>query len=129
MSSETTLIDGNIRPDSVDKVLFANDFASTLDKKNENIEGAPSYVNGNAIFLKQSFRRQQPEWAKGDGAFLIMRTAFIHSKPPSAIQIRRRNIVVDTLLDEQAISSEACWASHSTAHRPVARPSEESLGG
>jgi hypothetical protein len=41
MSSETTLIDSNIRPDSLDKVLFANDFASTLDKKNENIEGAP----------------------------------------------------------------------------------------
>jgi hypothetical protein len=82
MSSETTLIDSNIRPDSLDKVLFADDFASTLDKKNENIQGAAPYVNGNAVFLKQSFRRQQPEWAKGDGTFLIMRTAFIHSNPP-----------------------------------------------
>jgi len=110
MSSETTLIDSNIRPDSLDKVLFADDFASTLDKKNENIQGTPPYVNGNAVFLKQSFRRQQPEWAKGDGVFLIMRTAFIHSNPPSAIKIRRRNIVVEILLNEQAISWEPCWA-------------------
>jgi hypothetical protein len=117
MSSETTLIDSNIRPDSLDKVLFADDFASTLDKKNENIQGAPPYMNGNAVFLKQSFRRQQPEWAKGDGAFLIMRTAFIHSNPPSALDIRRRTIVVEILLNEQAILSEPCWAFHSTEYK------------
>jgi hypothetical protein len=110
MSSETTLIDSNIRPDPLDKVLFANDFASTLDKKNENIQGAPPDVNGNALFLKQSLRRLQPEWTKGDGAFLIMRTAFMHSNTPSALEIRRRNIVVDILLNEQAISSEPRWA-------------------
>jgi hypothetical protein len=73
VSSKTPLIDSNIRPDSIDKVLFADDFASTLDKKNENVQGTPTEVNGNAVFLKQSFRRQQQEWAKGDGAFLIMR--------------------------------------------------------
>jgi hypothetical protein len=109
MSSETTLIDSNIRPDPLDKVLFANDFASTLDKKNENIQGAPPDVNRNALFLKQSLRRLQPEWTKGDGAFLIKRTAFMHSNPPSAIE----NSVETSwliLLNEQAISSTARWA-------------------
>jgi hypothetical protein len=57
-SETTTLIDSNICPDSLDTVLFATDFAGTLDKKNKNIQGAPPYVNGNAFFLKQSFRRQ-----------------------------------------------------------------------
>ena len=41
MSSKTALIDSNIRPNSIDKVLFANDFAGTLDKKNKNIQGTP----------------------------------------------------------------------------------------
>ena len=80
MSSKTPLIDSNIRPDSIDKVLFTNDFASTFDRKNENFQGTPPQVNGNAVFLKQSFCRQQPEWAKRDGAFLIMRNAFMLSK-------------------------------------------------
>src|ERR1700692_371355 len=95
MSSKTPLVDSNIRPDSIDKVLFTNDFASTLDKKNENFQGTPPQVNGNAVFLKQSFCRQQPEWAKRDGAFLVMRSAFVHSSHPSVIEVRRRNIAVN----------------------------------
>jgi hypothetical protein len=52
MSSKTALIDSNICPNSIDKVLFADDFASALDKKNKNIQGAPPYMNGNAALLK-----------------------------------------------------------------------------
>jgi hypothetical protein len=87
-----TLIDSNIRPDSLDKILFLLTTSPARSTRKMRISRArPPYVNWNAFFLKQSFRRQQSEWAKGDGAFLISRTAIVHSNPPSALEIRRRN--------------------------------------
>jgi hypothetical protein len=70
-----TLIDSNIRPDSLDKILFLLTTSPARSTRKMRISRArPPYVNWNAFFLKQSFRRQQSEWAKGDGAFLISRT-------------------------------------------------------
>jgi hypothetical protein len=59
MKSEAAYVDRDVRPDSCEQGLLADDFTGSLHEHDENVKCTSAQMKGTAGFLKKSLCRVQ----------------------------------------------------------------------